>query len=79
MTTLQLNEILARQVSEISGDQNLLSKAVNAMRRILEEKRDRESMNAALSSPEMLQILKEGDEQIAKGNVKHIKIDDLWK
>ena len=32
-----------------------------------------------MSSAELDKILKEGDEEIAKGNLKSVAIEELWK
>ncbi len=31
------------------------------------------------SSPEMIEIIKKGDEEISKGNYSPTQLDDLWK
>lgn len=79
MTTLQLNEAIAQELSTISNNEGLLKKALKAIRKVVSERDDEASMSEALSSPQMLKILRDGRAEIASGNIKPIELDDLWK
>lgn len=79
MTALQLNAELFRELSLIAEDEGLMKKALKAIKKISAKKQAMDETEYIMSSPEMVKILREGDEEIAKGNFKPIAIDDLWK
>ena len=79
MTALQLNAELFRELSIIAEDEGLMKKALKALKKISAKKQAMDETEYIMSSPEMVKILREGDEEIAKGNFEHIAIDDLWK
>ena len=79
MTALQLNAELFRELSIIAEDENLMKKAVKYLKKLSAKKQTMDETEYIMSSPEMVRILREGDEEIAKGNFEPIAIDDLWK
>lgn len=79
MTALQLNAELFRELSLIAEDEGLMKKAVKYLKKLSAKKQAMDETEYIMSSPEMVKILREGDEEIAKGNFEPIAIDDLWK
>jgi hypothetical protein len=79
MTALQLNAELFRELSIIAEDEGLMKKALKALKKLSAKKQAMDETEYIMSSPEMVKILREGDEEIAKGNFEPIAIDDLWK
>ena len=79
MTSLQLNAELFRELSIIAEDESLMKKAVKYLKKLTAQKQERDETEYIMSSPEMVRILREGDEEIAKGNFEPIAIDDIWK
>lgn len=79
MTALQLNAELFRELSIISEDEGMMKKAIKALKRITAQKQTMDETEYIMSSPRMVEILREGDKEIAEGNFKSIAIDDLWK
>lgn len=81
MTTaqLQLNAELFGALKAISEDESLMKKAVKALKNIVAKKQRMDETEYLMSSPEMIDILREGDEEITEGKFTPIAIDDLWK
>ena len=81
MTTaqLQLNAELFGALLAISEDESLMKKAVKALKNIVAKKQRMDETEYLMSSPEMIDILREGDEEITEGKFTPIAIDDLWK
>jgi hypothetical protein len=81
MTTaqLQLNAELFGALQAISEDESLMKKAVKALKNIVAKKQRMDETEYLMSSPEMIDILREGDEEITEGKFTPIAIDDLWK
>jgi hypothetical protein len=79
MTALELNAELFRELSIIAEDEGLMKKAVKYLKKLTAQKQAMDETEYIMSSPEMVKILREGDEEIAKGNFEPIAIDDLWK
>ena len=79
MTALQMNAELFRELSIIAENEGLMKKALNAIKKLSAKKRSMDDTEYIMSSPEMVRILHEGDEEIAKGNLESISIDDLRK
>ena len=80
MTTaqLQLNRELFSSLQIISEDEDLLKKAVKALKRIVKIKQEMDETEYIMSSPAMVEIIKQGEEEIKRGNFKAIAIEDLW-
>ncbi len=76
---LQLNSDLFGALQVISGDEGLMKKAVKSLKRLATMKIAKDAEENLMSSAELDRILREGDEEIAKGNLKPIAIEDLWK
>lgn len=76
---LQLNSDLFGALQVISGDEGLMKKAVKSLKRLATLKIAKDAEKNLMSSAELDRILREGDEEIAKGNLKPISIEDLWK
>jgi len=81
MTTaqLQLNAELFGALQAISEDESLMKKAVKALKNIVAKKQRMDETEYLMSSPEMIDILREGDKEITEGKFTPIAIDDLWK
>ena len=79
MTALQLNAELFRELSIIAEDENLMQKALKYIKKLTAKKRAMDEIEYIMSSPAMVDILREGDEEIAEGKIEPIAIDDLWK
>ena len=76
---LQLNFELFGALQIISEDEGLMRKAVKALKRLVAKKQAMDETEYIMSSPAMVEILRQGDEEIAKGDFTPIVIDDLWK
>ena len=76
---LQLNSDLFGALQVISGDEGLMKKAVKSLKRLATLNIAKDAEKNLMSSAELDRILREGDEEIAKGNLKPIAIEDLWK
>ncbi len=76
---LQLNSDLFGALQVISGDEGLMKKAVKSLKRLATMKMAKDAEENLMSSAELDRILREGDEEIAQGNLKPIAIEDLWK
>ena len=76
MTALQLNAELFRELSIIAEDENLMRKALKALRRITLRKRVNENIRPMA---ELEEIIRQGEEDIKNGNYRVVSIDDLWK
>ena len=79
MTALQLNAELFRELSVIAEDEGLMKKALKALKKLSVQKKAMDETEYIMSSPAMVEILREGDKEIAEGNFHPVKIDDLWK
>ena len=78
-TQMQLNAELFGALQVISEDESLMRKAVKSLKRMAASKRVKEEDEYLMTSAELDKIIKEGDEEIAKGNLTPIAIEDLWK
>ena len=72
---MQINTELFGALQAISGDEALMKKAVRALKRIAAQKQTSNVMPIA----ELEEIVRQGDKEIAAGNLHPIAIDDLWK
>ena len=79
MTTLELNAQLFRELSVIAEDEGMMKKALKAIKRLAAQKRAMDETEYIMSSPAMVDILREGEKEIEEGNFLPIAIDDLWK
>lgn len=79
MTALELNAELFRELSIIAEDEGLMKKALKALKRITAQKRAVDETEYIMSSPAMVEILRQGDEDIKNGKGRVVKLEELWK
>ena len=79
MTTMQLNAELLRELSVIAEEEGMMKKALRALKRMTASKQAKDETEYIMSSPRMVEILREGEKEIEEGNFKPIAIEDLWK
>lgn len=79
MTALELNAELFRQLSIVAEDESLMKKAVKYLKKLTAKKQEMDETEYIMSSPAMVEILRQGDEDIKNGNFKVISLDDIWK
>lgn len=79
MTALQLNAELFRELSIISEDEGMMKKAIKALKKITAQKQAMDETEYLLSSPEMADIIRQGQKDIEEGRGRVIKLEDIWK
>ena len=79
MTSLQLNAELFRELSIISEDEGMMKKAIKALKRITAQKQTMDETEYIMSSHEMVDILRQGDEDIKNGRGRIVTLDEIWK
>lgn len=79
MTAVQLNAEMYRSLGLIAEDEELMEKALRYVRKLAAQKQQQDETEYIMSSPKMVEILREGDKEIAEGNFQPIALDDLWK
>jgi len=79
MTALQLNAELFRELSIIAEDENLMLKAVKYLKKLTTKKQAMDETEYIMSSPKMVEIIRQGEEDIKNGKGRIVKLDDLWK
>jgi len=79
MTTLQLNAELFRELSIISEDEGMMKKAIKALKRITAQKQTVDETEYIMSSPAMVDILRQGDEDIKNNRGRVVSLDEIWK
>jgi hypothetical protein len=79
MTALQLNAELFRELSVIAEDENLMKQAVKAIKKLASKKKAIDETEYIMSSPAMVDILRQGDEDIKNGKGRVVNLEDLWK
>ena len=79
MTALQMIVELFHDLSLIADDENLMSKAVKYIKSLVAKKQTMDETEYLLSSPEMADIIRQGQEAIENGSGEVVKIEDLWK
>jgi len=79
MTAMEVNAELFRELSIIADDEGLMKKALKALKRISAQKQAMDETEYIMSSPEMVEILRQGDEDIKNGKGRVVKLEDLWK
>ena len=77
MTAQQLIAELLRELSIIAEDEGIMKKALKALKKISARKQTMDETEYIMSSPAMVEILRQGDKEIAEGNFNPIAIDDL--
>ncbi len=79
MTSTELNAELFRELSVIAEDESLMRKALIAIKKLATQKRAMDETEYVMSSPAMVEILRQGDEDIKNGKGRVVKLEDLWK
>ncbi|MBQ9587309.1 MAG: hypothetical protein IJK36_02320 [Bacteroidales bacterium] len=79
MTAMEVNAELFRELSVIAEDEGMMKKALKAIKRLSAQKKAMEETEYIMSSPEMVEILRQGDEDIKNGKGRVVKLEDLWK
>ena len=79
MTAFELNAELFRELSVIAEDEVLMKKALKALKKLTAQKKAKDETEYIMSSPAMVEILRQGDEDIKNGKGRVVKLDDLWK
>lgn len=79
MTALEMNAELFRELSFIAEDEGLMKRALKAIKKLATEKRSMDETEYIMSSPAMVEILRQGDEDIKNGKGRVVKLEDLWK
>lgn len=75
MTAMELNAELFRELSIIANDEGLMKKAVKYLKKLSAKKQTMDETEYIMSSPKMVEILREGEKEIAEGNFKSIAIN----
>ena len=78
MTALQLNAELFRELSIIAEDESLMQKTVKYLKKLTAKKQAMDETEYIMSSPAMVEILKQGEEDIKNGNFKVVTLDEIW-
>ena len=79
MTTLELNAELFRQLSIVAEDENLMKKAVKYLKKLTAKKQEMDETEYIMSSPAMVEIIRQGQKDIEEGRGRIIKLEDIWK
>lgn len=79
MTAFELNAELFRELSIIAEDEGLMKKAVKYLKKLTAKKQAADDTEYIMSSPAMVEILRQGEEDIKNGRGRVISLDDLWK
>ena len=79
MTALQLNAELFRELSVIAEDEDLMKQAVKAIKKLASKKKAIDETEYIMSSPAMVDILRQGDEDIKNGKGRVVNLEELWK
>ena len=79
MTALQLNAELLRELSIIAEDEGLMKKALKAIKKLSAKKQAMDETEYIMSSPKMVEIIRQGQKDIEEGRGRVIKLEDIWK
>jgi hypothetical protein len=79
MTALQMNAELFRELSTIAEDENLMRKAVKYLRKLTSQKQAMDETEYIVSSPKMVEIIRQGQKDIEEGRGRVVAVEDLWK
>ena len=66
-------------MSIIAEDEGLMQKAVKYLKKLTAKKQAMDETEYIMSSPAMVEILRQGDEDIKNGNFKVMTLDEIWK
>ena len=75
----EMNAELFRQLSIIAEDENLMQKALKYLKKLTAKKQAMDETEYIMSSPAMVEILKQGDEDIKNGRGRVVSLDEIWK
>lgn len=70
---------LFRQLSIIAEDESLMKKAIKYMKKLTVQKQAQSETEYIMSSQKMVDILRQGREDIENGRGEIVTIEDLWK
>lgn len=79
MITSELNAELFHELSIIAQDEGLMKKAVKYLKKLTAQKKAMDETEYIMSSPAMVEIIRQGQKDIEEGRGRVIKLDDLWK
>jgi hypothetical protein len=79
MTAIQMNAELFRQLSIIAEDEGLMAKMLKYAKKLTAKKEKMDETEYLMSSPTMVDILRQGDEDIKNGKGKVVTLDEIWK
>ena len=79
MTALQMNAELFRELSIIAEDESLMKKAIKYLKKLTAQKQTMDETEYIMSSPKMVEIIRQGEEDIKNGRGRVVKLEDLWK
>ena len=79
MTAMELNAELFRELSIIAEDEGLMKKAVKYLKKLSAKKQAMDETEYIMSSPAMVEILRQGDEDIKNGRGRVVSLDEIWK
>ena len=79
MTALQLNAEIYRELSIIAQDETLMQKTLKYLKKLTAQKQAMDETEYIMSSPAMVDILRQGDEDIKNGRGRVVSLDEIWK
>ena len=79
MITSELNAELFHELSIIAQDEGLMKKTVKYLKKLTAQKQAMDETEYIMSSPAMVDIIRQGQKDIEEGRGRVIKLDDLWK
>lgn len=79
MTAMELNAELFRELSIIAEDEGLMKKAVKYLKKLSAKKQTMDETEYIMSSPAMVDIIRQGQKDIEEGRGRVIKLEDIWK
>ncbi len=79
MTPLEMNAELFHELSVIAEDEGLMKKAIKYLKKLTAQKQTMDETEYIMSSPKMIEIIRQGEEDIKNGRGRVVKLEDLWK
>ena len=74
-----MNAELFRELSIIAEDEGLMKKAVKYLKKLTAQKQAMDETEYIMSSPKMVEIIRQGQKDIEEGRGRVVKVEDLWK
>ena len=74
-----MNAELFRQLSIIAEDEGLMAKMLKYAKKLTAKKEKMDETEYLMSSPTMVDILRQGDEDIKNGKGTVVTLDEIWK